>query len=135
LLEKLREKLKIKSPLSNIYEVDVLNKADLLHSMQDCDDVINALNNDKNNTLSRSMPLIIKAMTSYDLSRIITIGTAGILNSRNEQDLYRFQSSESKRKTTTAAKDHLATYEWLQKSNLNRTVVCPAYLPDDEIIS
>src|SRR5699024_1305207 len=83
--------------------------------MKDCDVVISALNTDKNNTLSRIMPLIIKAMTSYDLSRIITIGTAGILNSRNEPDLYRFQSSESKRKTTTAAKDHLAAYELLEK--------------------
>src|SRR5699024_11520053 len=59
---------------------------------------------------------------------------AGILNSRNEPDLYRFQSSESKRKTTTAAKDHLAAYELLEKSNLDWTVVCPTYLPDDEII-
>lgn len=134
ILTRSREKLKIKSPLLTIYEGNVLNKADLLHSMKDCDVVISALNTDKNNTLSRSMPLIIEAMASNDLSRIITIGTAGILNSRNEPDLYRFQSSESKRKTTTAAKDHLAAYKLLEKSNLDWTVVCPTYLPDDEII-
>src|SRR5690625_6511736 len=55
-LTRSREKLKIKSPLLTIYEGDVLNKADLLHSMKDCDVVISALNTDKNNTLSRSMP-------------------------------------------------------------------------------
>src|SRR5690625_7694625 len=46
-LTRSREKLKIKSPLLTIYEGDVLNKADLLHSMKDCDVVISALNTDR----------------------------------------------------------------------------------------
>ena len=69
-------------------------------------------------------------MAHYNLEKIITIVTAGILNSRVEPELYRFQSSESKRKTTTAAKDHLAAYLLLEESDLDWTVVCPTYLPD-----
>ncbi len=124
------EKLGIESNLLTVYEGNVLNEGDLLNSMKDSDVVISALNTDKNDTLSKSMPLIIKTMAHYSLTKIITIGTAGILNSRVEPKLYRFQSSESKRKTTTAAEDHLAAYLLLRESDLDWTVVCPTYLPD-----
>lgn len=127
------EKIKIKSPLLTVYQGNVLNKIDLINSMKQCDVVISALNTDKKDTLSKSMPLIIDAMSHYDLSRIITIGTAGILNSRSEPNLYRFQSNESKRRSTTAAEDHLSAYHILKSSNLNWTIVCPTYLPDSEV--
>lgn len=126
------DNLKIQSDLLTVYEGDALNEADIMKSMAHSDVVISALNTDKNDVLSKSMPLIIKAMTHYKLSRIVTIGTAGILNDRAEPDIYRFQSSESKRTTTHAAEDHLAAYLLLEKSNLNWTVVCPTYLPDGD---
>lgn len=122
--------LNIKSDLLTVYKGNVLNKADIMNSMKNSDIVMSALNTDKNDTLSKSMPLILKAMSHYDLSHIVTIGTAGILNSRIEPDLYRFESSESKRKTTTAAKDHLAAYEVLKASEMKWTIVCPTYLPN-----
>lgn len=59
--------------------------------------------------------------------------TAGILQARTDLNLYRFQSTESKRKTTTAAEDHLAAYKVLSNSNnLCWTVVCPTHLIDGE---
>lgn len=126
------DRLMIESDLLTIYEGDALNEADIMESMAQSDVVISALNTDKNNVLTKSMPLIINAMSHYKISRIITIGTAGILNSRTEPDIYRFQSSESKRRTTSAAEDHLTAYLLLEESNLNWTVVCPTYLPDGD---
>lgn len=129
-----KDNLNAQSDLLTIYEGNALNEADIMRSMSHSDVVISALNTDKDNVLSKSMPLIIKAMAYYKLDRIITVGTAGILNSRTEPDIYRFQSSESKRKTTTAAEDHLEAYLILEKSNLNWSVVCPTYLPDGDKI-
>jgi uncharacterized protein len=84
--------------------------------------------------LSRSMPIILKAMKQNGITRIITCGTAGILNSRPEPHLYRFQSNESKRRSSVAAEDHLRAFLMLQASGLEWTVVCPTYLPDAERI-
>ena len=72
-------------------------------------------------------------MKHYGVHRILTIGTAGILQSRTEPEKYRFQSNESKRKTTRAAEDHLKGYLHLKESDLNWTVICPTYLPDGEV--
>lgn len=93
----------IKSDLLTIYEGDALNEVD-----------------------------IMKAMAHYGISWLVTIGTAGILNSRTEPNIYQFQSSELKRRTTSAAEDHLATHFSLKKSNLDWTIVCPTYLPDGD---
>lgn len=49
------------------------------------------------------MPLIIEAMENGGIKRIITIGTAGILQSRTTPNSLRYQSSESKQKSTRAA--------------------------------
>lgn len=111
---------------------DALNEKDVKESMAGCDVVISALNTDQNQVLSRSMPVIIRAMERHGISRIVTIGTAGILKSRSEPGIYRFQSSESKRRSTTAAEDHRAAYELLAESALDWTVVCPTYLPDGD---
>ncbi|ASN07206.1 NAD(P)-dependent oxidoreductase [Virgibacillus necropolis] len=126
------EKLKLTSDYLTVFKGDVLDRTDLTRAMNGVDLIISALNTDQTNTLSRSMPLVVEAMGANQLTQIITIGTAGILNSRLEPDLYRFQSSESKRRKTTAAEDHLAAFHYLEKSNLDWTVVCPTYLPDGE---
>jgi uncharacterized protein len=111
---------------------NVLNETDIANSLTGSDVVISALNTDGTTTLSGSMPLIIKHMKKQEISRIITIGTAGILQARSAPHLYRFQSSESKRKSTRDAEEHLKAYLMLKDSGLDWTVVCPTYLPIGE---
>lgn len=111
---------------------DVLSRKDVEESIIGCDMVVSALSTDGENVLSESMPLIIDAMKKEGISRIITIGTAGILQSRSEPHLLRYQSSESKRKLTRAAEDHHRAYTILKESGLDWTIVCPTYLPDGE---
>ncbi|MGG3451870.1 SDR family oxidoreductase [Domibacillus aminovorans] len=115
-----------------VIQGNVLNKDDIECVMSEIDIVISALNTDSTNTLSESMPLIIEAMKKENIKRIITVGTAGILQSRTTPDLLRYQSSESKRKSTRAAKEHHRVYDILTHSELEWTIVCPTYLPDGE---
>ena len=122
------EKLNVSTDHLTIYHGSVLDQKLLSEAMIGVDIVISALNTDKNSTLSRSMPLIIRAMEIQSIKKVITIGTAGILNSRIESDHYRFQSSESRRKSTNAAEDHLAAYCHLEQSNLQWLIVCPTAL-------
>lgn len=124
----------LKTESVQILQGNVLNENDIMKGMKHADIVVSALGTDKNDTLSKSMPFIVKAMEHYKISRITTIGTAGILNSRTQPELYRFQSNESKRRITTAAEDHLAAYKILAASELRWTIVCPTYLPDEEEI-
>ena len=126
------EKLQIKDENLTILQGNVLNKEEIAHAMRGMDVVISALNTDRGNTLSESMPLIIEAMENEGIKRIITVGTAGILQSRVSPDVLRYQSSESKRKITRAAEEHHKVYHLLQQSNLDWTIVCPTYLPDGE---
>ncbi|CAM3944401.1 NAD(P)-dependent oxidoreductase [Alkalicoccus chagannorensis] len=94
------------------------------------DAVVSALSTDKSDTLTAAVPLIISGMKDQGVSRIVTIGTAGILDARDEPDVYRFQSKESRRTTTRAAEEHAAAYESLRDAGLDFTVICPTYLPD-----
>ncbi|MER1999889.1 MAG: SDR family oxidoreductase, partial [Lysinibacillus sp.] len=128
------EKLQLNDEKFTILQGNVLNKADVFNAMDDVDVVISALNTDGVNTLSESMPLIVEAMEVKGVKRIITVGTAGILQSRVTPELLRYQSSESKRKLTRAAEDHHKAYEILQQSSLDWTIVCPTYLPDGQLI-
>jgi uncharacterized protein len=111
---------------------NVLIKEQVEEAMNGCHTVISSLSTDGSNVLSESMPIIIGAMKKQGISRIITIGTAGILQSRTEPHLLRYQSSESKRKLTRAAEDHHKAYTILKESGLDWTIVCPTYLPDGE---
>lgn len=128
------EKLMINDVKLSIIKGDVTVKEDVERAMKNADVVISALNTDGTDTLTKSMPLIIDAMNAEGIKRIITIGTAGILQSRVEPDVLRYQSSESKRKLTRAAEEHHQTYLLLEESDLDWTVVCPTYLPDGEAI-
>lgn len=129
------EKIQIKNEKLAIIQGNVLEKDDIIRSMKGIDVVISALNTDGTNTLSESMPLIIEAMENEGIKRIITIGTAGILQSRTMPNSLRYQSSESKRKSTRAAKEHHRVYDMLEHSTLDWTIVCPTYLPDGKRIS
>jgi len=115
-----------------IIQGDVLNKDDIVSAIHGIDVVISALNTDGTTTLSESMPLIIEAMQHEGIQRIITIGTAGILQSRTTPNILRYQSSESKRKSTRAAEEHHKVFNILRQSELEWTIVCPTYLPDGE---
>ncbi|USK47935.1 SDR family oxidoreductase [Bacillus sp. CMF12] len=128
------EKIQIKSEDLTIIQGNVLNKDDIVRAMHGIDIVISALNTDGTTTLSESMTHIIEAMENEGIKRIITIGTAGILQSRTTPDSLRYQSRESKRKSTRAAKEHHKVYDILKQTTLEWTIVCPTYLPDGERI-
>ncbi|MEN0642670.1 SDR family oxidoreductase [Alkalicoccobacillus gibsonii] len=128
------EKLTSTDEHLHVVQGDVLNKQDLHTAISDVDVVISALNTDGTTTLSESMPLILQVMEEKGIKRIITIGTAGILQSRTHPELLRYQSPDSKRKTTRAAEEHHKAYQTLEQSNLDWTIVCPTYLPDGERI-
>ncbi|MEH7072457.1 NAD(P)-dependent oxidoreductase [Neobacillus drentensis] len=128
------QKLNIQSAGLLVNEGNVLNEKDIARTLTGADAVISALNTAGTTTLSESMPFIIKHMKEHGIQRIITIGTAGILKARSAPHLYRFQSSESKRKSTRDAEEHLRAYLLLKDSGLDWTVVCPTYLPIGERI-
>jgi uncharacterized protein len=126
------EKVEINNENLTIIQGNVLNKDDIKRAMHGMDVVISALNTDGTTTLSESMPLIIEAIETEGIKRIITIGTAGILQSRTTPNSLRYQSSESKRKSTRAAEEHHKVYDMLKQSTLEWTIVCPTYLPYGE---
>lgn len=126
------DKVQMSNKNLTVIEGNVLNKTHIQNVTSGMDLVISTLGTDGTTTLSDGMPSIIKAMEDEGIKRIITIGTAGILDSRTEPGKLRYQSNESKRKTTRAAKEHHKVYELLESSRLDWTIVCPTYLPDGE---
>ncbi|MEY8347050.1 SDR family oxidoreductase [Bacillus cereus] len=125
-----QNKLVVKHNNLHIVEGDVLQENNVKKALKGADIVLGALGTDGNGTLSKSTPNIIKHMKGEGIGRIVTIGTAGILQARTNQKIYRFQSEESKRRSTMAAEDHLSAYVALKNSGLCWTVVCPTHLVD-----
>ncbi|OWR27734.1 hypothetical protein CDO73_21330 [Saccharibacillus sp. O23] len=115
-----------------VIEGNVLNEKDVKRVLEKADAVISALNTDGTTTLSDSMPIILDVMHEFGIRRIVTIGTAGILQSRTEPDRLRYESNESRRRSTRAAEEHRRVYELLSATDLEWTIVCPTYLPDGE---
>ncbi|MCT4795287.1 NAD(P)-dependent oxidoreductase [Exiguobacterium alkaliphilum] len=109
---------------------DATDLSAVTETVQHADVVFSALGTDKQNVLSRFTPLVIEAMREVGVTRIITVGTAGILQA-HDTDAYRFKTRESKRTMTTAAEDHAHAYELLRDSDLDYTVVCPTQLIDE----
>ncbi|WP_430510254.1 NAD(P)-dependent oxidoreductase [Gottfriedia solisilvae] len=128
-----QQKLTIQHPLLKIFQGDVLQSEDIRKSIEGIDGVISALNTNENETLSKSMQILVPLLEEFHIQRIVTIGTAGILQSRVEPNTLRYLSSESKRKSKTAASDHEKVFHLLNGSRLNWTIVCPTYLPDGPI--
>jgi len=114
----------------HIIKGDVTDKHNIEEAMIDIDIVISALSTDGTTTLTKSIPIILDAMTKENVKRIITVGTAGILQSRLNPNLLRYQSSESRRTTTFSAQEHHQVFEILKQSEMDWTIVCPTYLPD-----
>lgn len=111
---------------------DIRDKELVSQAIENADAVMSAIGTDKTTTLTDAIPFIIEAMQTGNVERIITIGTAGILQSRTDPDMYRFQSTESKRRLTFAAEEHAKVYEQLNNADLEWTIICPTYLPDGE---
>lgn len=111
---------------------NVRNSKDVERTIAGVDAVISALGTDKTTTLTDAMPRIIESMKRHGIKRIITIGTAGILNSRLEEGKLRYKGGDSNRKLTFAAEQHEKAYRMLEESGLDWTIVCPTYLPDGE---
>ena len=115
-----------------IHEGDIRNANDVSDAIENSDAVFSAIGTDKTTTLTDAIPLIIRAMKDHQIERIITIGTAGILQSRTNPEIYRFRSPESNRRLTFAAEEHAKVFEQLDATDLQWTIVCPTYLPDGE---
>lgn len=111
---------------------DARNAEDVERTIEGVEAVFCALGTDRTTTLSEAMPLIISAMEKRGIRRIVTIGTAGILNSRLTPGVLRYQGGDSNRKLTFAAEEHEKAFRLLENSALEWTVVCPTYLPDGE---
>lgn len=111
---------------------DVRNAEDIDKTIAGTTAVFSAIGTDRTTTLSEAVPLIIKSMKSHNIKRVITIGTAGILDSRLSPGLLRYEGGDSKRKMTFAAEEHEAVYRLFEKTDLQWTIVCPTYLPDGE---
>lgn len=112
-----------------VLQGDARNTADIVGTLAGVDAVISALGTDKTTVLSEAITHLISIMQKQQLKRIITIGTAGILDSRAEPGFLRYQTSESKRKSTTAAQEHHKVYKLFEDTSLDWTIVCPTYLP------
>lgn len=115
-----------------ILEGDIRDAANVNEAIQGADVVFSAIGTDKTTTLTDAIPLIIDTMYKEKVKRILTIGTAGILQSRTNPEVYRFLSTESKRRLTFAAEEHSKVYEQLSETNLEWSIVCPTFLPDGE---
>ncbi len=126
------EKLTIQHQNLHIFTGNVLNLNDLQLAISQTDIVISTLGTDGGYTLSQGTANLLQIMRKESLGRVITIGTAGILDSRAETSMYRFQSSESKRKLTRASEEHLKAYFMLKNAGFEWTIICPTYLPDRE---
>lgn len=113
---------------------DVRDPVVVKNTLVGADAVVSALGTDKTTTLTEAIPAIIEGMKEHGIKRIVTIGTAGILNSRTEPSKLRYQSNESHRKLTFAAEEHHKVFTMLKDSGLDWTIVCPTYLPDGEAV-
>lgn len=128
------QKIHLTNEKLTIIQGNVLNEDDIACSIRGVDVVISSLNTDGTTTLSESMPLIIEAMKKQGIQRIITVGTAGILQSRSTPQSMRYQLRKTKGRSVRAAKEHHKVYIMLKQSGLQWTIVCPTYLPDGESI-
>lgn len=119
-------------PGPNIVIGDVREQKDVNEAMIGVDGVICSLNTEGNGTLISGMSNVIEAMIKYKVKRLVTIGTAGILQSVLQPELLRYQSIENKRTNHEAAMEHHQVYTKLMKTSLDWTIICPTRLVQDE---
>ncbi|MDQ8733625.1 NAD(P)H-binding protein [Paenibacillus sp. LHD-38] len=114
------------------YLGDVRIQQDVSDAMAGVTGVISALNTEGNGTLESGVNNIIAAMKQYQIRRLVTIGTAGILQSELEPHLLRYQSIENKRIHHVAAQEHERVYEQLLETELDWTIICPTKLVQED---
>lgn len=119
-------------PEKHIITGNARRREDIGRLISKADTVVSCLGTDGDDTLSAAMIHIVDSMKQHHVQRLITIGTAGILQSRLMPDKYRFESSESRRKSTRATKEHARVYEMFLAEDIDWTIICPTYLPDGE---
>lgn len=127
------EKLPVHDLLT-VVEGDVRIGEDVSRVTSGADVVFSALGTDKTTTLTEATAHFIREMKAGGVKRIVTIGTAGILQSRNDVEKLRYQAGDSNRRLTFAAEEHHKAYDMLRESGLDWTIVCPTYLPDGESV-
>lgn len=123
------EKLEAHERLT-IVKGDVRDTVAVKNCIKGADIVFSALGTDKTTTLTEAVPAIIEGMETEGVNRVVTIGTAGILQSRLDPAKLRYQAGDSNRKLTFAAEEHHKVFTMLQRTSLEWTIVCPTYLPD-----
>lgn len=94
------------------------------------DVVFSSLGTDQTTTLTEAVPHMMRAMKDTGINRIVTIGTAGILQSKIDPEKLRYEAGDTNRRLTFAAEEHHKVYDMLRQSGLDWTIVCPTYLPD-----
>jgi len=117
-----------------VIEGDVREGENVARAIAGADVVFSALGTGKATTLTEAVPHFIQNMSEMGMKRIVTIGTAGILQSRNDSDKLRYEAGDSNRKLTFAAEEHHKVYDMLRESKLDWTIVCPTYLPAGEAV-
>lgn len=127
------EKLPVHALLT-VVEGDVRVGEDVSRVISGADVVFSALGTDKTTTLTEATAHFIREMKAGGVKRIVTIGTAGILQSRNDAEKLRYEAGDSNRRLTFAAEEHHKVYDALRESDLHWTIVCPTYLPDGEAV-
>lgn len=111
---------------------DVRNAADVQQTIQHVDAIFSALGTDKTTTLTEAIPHMLEAMQQGHITRIVTIGTAGILQSRIDHNKLRYEAGDTNRRLTFAAEEHHKVYDLLKQSSVDWTIVCPTFLQDGE---
>jgi putative NADH-flavin reductase len=118
----------------NLVQGDASSEHDLRTAMVNTQAIMSCLSTDGGTLLSDSTPLILESMKELGIRRIVTVGTAGILQSREYPTMLRYESPETRRSRSLsrAAEEHHNAWRWLAGSNLDWTIVCPTYLPEGE---
>lgn len=121
-------------PHLTIIHGDATNADDLERVVHGTSVVFSCLGTDQKQILSVAVPHLIIKMKEQHIDRIVFVSTAGILDASEEPGKYRFQSSESRRRSTIAAEDHLKAYLTLKDADVDYTVICPTQLVDEAAI-
>lgn len=117
-----------------VIEGDVREEEAVSQTIAGADVVFSTLGTDKTTTLTEAVPHFIREMKAEGVKRIVTIGTAGILQSRIDPSKLRYEAGDTNRRLTFAAEEHHKVYDLLRASGLDWTIVCPTYLPDGEAV-
>lgn len=119
-----------------IVEGDFLNADDVAKTIAGSEVVFSGVGGrgidmDKPRTIMRTgAGHIVAAMQKHGVSRVVTVGTKGVLPTP-DGDIYLNVSTPEILRYATA--DHYAAYEVLRESGLDYTVVAPPHMPEGDL--